>query len=244
MVYADWFTRILSGLDDAHTEYAACVQPPKKVAFGPGFVYRFAEKSFEQALIQKLARIPTGLRASYQLISSGFLQEAAIVQRCVDELQEDVCFLVFGKVHGPWTKDHDTYLAEFWSEHNANAKRVHRPTIRDFNQGVEERLHGMKSDISGGHAKTLYKIYSGYAHASSPYVMEMFDGTPPTWKLRGSVGSLLQADQLFDVRNQYFRGTVAFALSALVFNMPERLKSLMELGDYFLDATRQLEPNP
>jgi len=43
-------------LDDAFKKLAAQVPPPQKVPHGDSFVFRYVEKTIQQAIVQKLAR--------------------------------------------------------------------------------------------------------------------------------------------------------------------------------------------
>ena len=69
------------------------VGDPELQPMGDGYVYRYQEKSIYQAIIQKLARLVTGLKAICALNHDGFLQEQAALQRTLDEFQEDIAFL-------------------------------------------------------------------------------------------------------------------------------------------------------
>ena len=69
--------------------------PPQKVPYGDAFVFRYKEKTIQQAMVQKLARVVSGLHAAWLLLENGFLQEQAAVQRMLDEFHEDILFLAF-----------------------------------------------------------------------------------------------------------------------------------------------------
>lgn len=57
---------------------------------GDSFVFRYEEKTLLQALIQKLARMVSGLHAARLLCDNGFLQEQRALQRMLDEFHEDL----------------------------------------------------------------------------------------------------------------------------------------------------------
>jgi hypothetical protein len=62
-------------------------------------VYRYKEKSIYQAIVQKSAGVITGLQAIRLLNKSGYLQEQAALQKTLDEFEEDIAFLCYGKNH-------------------------------------------------------------------------------------------------------------------------------------------------
>lgn len=77
-----------------------------------GKAYRYKEQNISQALIQKLARIQSTLRAIRLLLENGFLQEQAILQRTIDETNQDIAFLAYGVLYG-CTELHSRYLAPY-----------------------------------------------------------------------------------------------------------------------------------
>lgn len=238
MAHAElWAEKILGAMEHTHSVFAAKVPPPTKVPFGDGFAYRYVERTLEQVVIQKLARIITGLRSAHLLLTVGFLQEAAILQRGVDEAQEDTVFVVYGKICGPWTPTHDRFLENFWAETPSQKGNLRRHEIRDYIATVESNLTGASHDEIVKPAIHIYSMYSKYTHAASAHVMELFDGSPPQWQLRGNANSQLQRDHLYDIRNQYFRGATAYAFAALLFNDPFTFRQFMSLADSFMKAT-------
>jgi hypothetical protein len=59
----------------------ARVHPPKAVTFGRGYLFRYQEQNVHQALVQKLARLISGLHAARLLLAHGFLQELGALKR-------------------------------------------------------------------------------------------------------------------------------------------------------------------
>lgn len=224
-------------MDQCHRSLAVRVSPPERIAKDIGYVFRYREQTLHQAIIQKLARIVTGVRSSHILIGSGFLQEASILQSTVDEAQEDTLFLVYGRITDNWTALHDKYLQNFWRDSPLSSVAVRRPQIRDYIAGLDGKLSGASTSEALRPTKDIYSLYSGYAHCASAHVMELVDGYPPAWQLNGSVDSDLQKDQYFDVRNQHYRGLLAFACSALLFDEKNMFDQVMRFADSFMANT-------
>lgn len=80
------FLETISVLSNAFQRMEGQVPPPKLVRNGDVHVYRFLEQSLEQALLLKLARVVTGLKAVDALLAEGLLQEMAAMCRILDEL--------------------------------------------------------------------------------------------------------------------------------------------------------------
>jgi hypothetical protein len=105
-------------MDDSFDTLSQKLVSPIKVSMGKRkwYVYRYLEKSIRQAILQKLAREVTGLRAVRLLNKAGFLQEQASLQRMLDEFQEDISFLCLAIIYDDFTSHHKEYLDAFYQE--------------------------------------------------------------------------------------------------------------------------------
>ena len=110
------------------------VPQPVLVRWGDkGFVYRYKEKTIEQALVLKLARVISGLNAVDVLLVNGKLQEQSALLRILEEINEDIYFLSLAVIYDDITKRHKQYLTAFYAEAFAdpnNAKaRSSKPNL-------------------------------------------------------------------------------------------------------------------
>lgn len=71
------YNQVLHRLDKAFRKLEGMVPPPQKESQGDGFVFRYREKTIHQAILQKLARVVSGLHAARLLFQHGFVQEQA-----------------------------------------------------------------------------------------------------------------------------------------------------------------------
>ena len=185
------YAAALKNMSSTVHELARQVPQPKTVPFADSFVYRYVEKTPRQAIVQKLARYVTTLRAACILFDHGFVQEQAALQRMLDEIQEDVTFLAFGLIFNKLTPLHETYLAAFYQEEfdpitgkpgDQDRPMPPRKKIRAY----IARMEGAAADPSRGVDVTrqVSKAYSGYVHAASPQIMDMYGGSPLRFHLR------------------------------------------------------------
>ena len=65
--------------------------------------------------------------------------------------------------------------------------------------------------------RTISKTYSGYVHAASPHIMEMYVGDPPRFLMRGMANTKRQDDSRRDLRSYFDRGIVACGMAAVAF---------------------------
>jgi hypothetical protein len=200
------------------------VPPPQRVLFRDSFVYRYVEKSIHQALVQKLARLVSTLDAARILMEYGFVQEQAALQRILDEIEEDITFLALGVIYSDITPLHQSYLDAFYKEEfdadttlKSTQKRpmVPRRKIRAY----ISRVDGVLEDPARGIelSRTLHKAYSGYVHAASPHIMDMYGGNPPKFHLRGMRETPRHHEHRADLWNYFYRSLIAFSIVAKAF---------------------------
>lgn len=70
----DHYLQILTNMESTLRTLESRVPAPKLVEHGNGRVFRYTERSIHQAIIQKLARIISGLHAARILLAYGYVQ--------------------------------------------------------------------------------------------------------------------------------------------------------------------------
>jgi hypothetical protein len=210
------------------------------VPIGDSFAYRYVERTLHQALVQKLARYASTLQAAKILLEAGFLQEQAALQRMLDEIQEDVSFLSISVIFKSPTSLHQEYLDAFFEEEfdadTALASTQRRPMIpRQKIRAYIARALGNEADPSTAleAARTLSKGYSGYVHAASPQIMDMYGGNPPHFHMMGMRGTPREEEHRDDLWNYYYRGILAFAFAAKAFGDDEMCAQITIFAEKF-----------
>lgn len=243
------YTSILRDMEKTLRQFETRVPPPQKVAHWDSFVFRYVEKTIHQAMVQKLARIVSGLHVARLLLESGFLQEQGATHRMLDEFHEDILFLTYAVIlKDGFTKDHNEYLDAFYQEEydgpsalESKQKRpmVSRKKIRAYVAQAE--LAGIDPSTGVELYRTLNKAYSGFVHGASPQIMDMFGGIPPRFHVHGMRGTPRQADHRHDLWNYFFRGIVSFAMVAKAFGDEELFGRIREYHHWFDKETGQNE---
>lgn len=220
------------------------VPAPKPVRFRRSFVYRHVEKTIHQALVQKLARMVSSLHAARLLLEAGFVQEQASLQRILDEITEDISFLAFSVILGESTPLHEKYLEFFFQEEfdpdgestsSTDRGMVPRKKIRAYLDRCVSGTKGSSQNLDT--ARTLSKAYSGYVHAASPQIMDMYGGITCGFFMRGMHETTRQAEHRADFWNYMFRGIMSCCLTAKAFGDDELFVSIREFEVSFLRAT-------
>ena len=223
------------------------VPPPQRKPMGDSFVFRYVEQSIHQAIVQKLARVTSGLNAAWILLEYGFVQEQGGLHRVLDELMEDIWFLSCGVINDDITELHQSYLDAFYEEEfdkpedpaGSTQKRPMTPRQKIQAYLAREKGQGCHDSRMGAVTRTISKAYSGYIHGASPQIMELYGGWPPHFHVSGMRDTPIQDAHRGDLWNYFFRGICAFAIAAAAFGDQELSSSIGEYKRRFAEQSGQ-----
>lgn len=209
---------------------------PRMVNLPFGFAYRFSEKDIYQAMLLKLARVQSLVRAAIVLLANGFVQEQGILQRAIDETNEDIMFLVYAVTNDKITELHKKFLDAFWEEEIDESgtmmeSKQKRPMIpRKQIQAYLAKIEGVKIEPTRQQdaAKTIYKAYSGFVHGASPHLMDMYGGNPPHFHTNGMLGTPRIEEHADDLWNYAYRSLISHIAVAKAFGSEKHATILSE----------------
>ena len=219
------FHQTLPILDIAFTTLERQLPPPQLVNRASGPTFRYIEQSVYQAIILKLVRVVSGLRAALLLLEHGFVQEQAVYHRVIDELNEDILFLVYGITNDEITPLHKRFLKAFYEEEfDESDNPLTSPQKRDMIP--RKKIRAYLAKIEGAYSnpsdtmevlRTLSKAYSGFVHAASIHIMDMYGGNPRRFHLSGMLGTPRIKEYSDDLWNYYYRCLLSFVFAAKAF---------------------------
>lgn len=169
--------------------------------------WRFTEQLHKQLLIQKLARQITGIQTIDLLLMAGHLQEVGVLYRMLDEIAEDILFIVLGIRTDNWTAHHDNYVRYFWSEDGHDKQPpVRRKTIRAYVNRAFGQSDPARGDATG---RVIHKVYSDYVHARSACIMAMVKGPPARFDLDGVHNDVARYPYIEQIPAYFYRCLVS-----------------------------------
>lgn len=243
------FIEIANVIESAFHQIEDMIPPPDFVSRGSQKVFRYKNESIEAAIVQKCARMVSGLNASLVLLRTGYVQEIGALFRMLDEFSEDILFLCQAVRTGEITELHKKYLKLFYQEEfdnpdNAFLSTQNRPTIQrkkihaaisripeqELNQSDNKELH-----------RTLSQAYSGYVHAASTHVMEMYGGNPPGFHVSGMIGTPRLAEFTKNAWDYFYRGLITIMMVALTFKQESLLHQLYKFRSYVEEQSLRTE---
>lgn len=225
---------MLDLMDKTFLDFEQAIPKPKVIRLSFGLAYRYEEKDIYQAIIQKLARVQSSVRAAQLLLNHGFVQEQAILHRTIDETNEDIEFLVYAVTNDTITDLHKRFLDAFWQEEIDESgtmidSRQKRPMIKRAKiQAYLANLEGVDIDPHSQleTAKTLSKVYSGYVHGASPHIMDMYVGEPPHFHTKGMIGTIRMKEHADDLWNYIYRSFQSHIMVAKALGAEQHLMQL------------------
>jgi hypothetical protein len=217
------------------------VPPPKFVEVHGGMAFRCVERTAEQAMVQKLARVISGLGSVRVLLAHGYTQEIATLQRTLDEFGQDIIFLSLPLLGDEKTELHDRFLKAFFDEefdqHGdplSSSQRREMIPRRKIRAAIARSKHGpIDPSTHTEIQRTIDKAYSGYVHGASPQILDMYGGAPPHFHIEGMRGTPRIETAARDLWNYFHRGLNAMMCVALVLRMHVLADDLMKCRQHF-----------
>lgn len=225
LITADERQRLLDLLHQSFEILQHLVPVPTRVERMGGTTFRYSQRTPEQAALQKLARVLSGLTAMELLSLHGFFQEQAALQRVHDELTEDITFIAlaiaFDQPCATLTQLLDAFYTETMSgrsNHTETPKGPKSPPRKKVRARILALESGTENPSCSVDAAALVsRTYSAFVHASSEAIMDMYDGASGRFLTRGMQASELAESHRADIENYYFRSVIAvFQVSHLL----------------------------
>ncbi|MCZ0937947.1 MAG: hypothetical protein OXJ55_04890 [Caldilineaceae bacterium] len=244
--------RSLDGLDDEAFSYmersvdelAKLIPAPRLVTRAGQQVFRYLEQTPSQALVQKLARLVSALRATRVLLNCGFVQEVGVLKRVLDETQQDIAF-IFSCLRDPTDLDREFLEAFYEEEFDADdalastqkRKMIPRRRIRDRVARFFSEAPGSPLDrsIVAELERTIDKVKSGYVHGASGHLMEMYGGHLGRFQfhMNGMQGTSLQRVSGEEFWRYVYRAILVFAMVTYRFRGDEGAAKIRAYADWF-----------
>lgn len=228
----------------------ASIEPPAQRPFRSSFIYRYENKGIHEALLQKLARYISGLNAVAVLLTTGYVQEANVIFRTLDEIQEDIFFLASAETNNARTERHTQYLDAFYSDpvfsRVEGSLDIPKPNLVPRKKIRAHTMNAMGQDINVSNAlsasESVGTAYSGYVHAASENIMEMYGGDPPRFHINGMRGTPRVPECAASAENYIYRGLMATTVVAKAFGDAALVKTLYEFMAHYESANGHKTP--
>lgn len=140
-----------------------------------------------------------------------------VIQRTLDDFEEEILFVTLAVANDDVTDHHKKYLEYHWmderEETGTNRGQVPRKHIRAY--VAKHSGDDPSTMIAAG--RKVYKGYSGFVHGNGESILDMCMTDPPRYLLAGMLESPLYSDHQHDLWNYMYRGLVASTYIARLF---------------------------
>ena len=245
------YNKVLDAMDEGLLTFMKKVPEPRKEAFKDHFVYCYTEKSIHQAIILKLVRMISGLRATQLLAEHGFVQEQASLQRMLDEIIESVEFLSYAVIDDDITDLHKKYLNAFYEKMDTESPRnrpmISRQKLRQYIASMEKKFSQMARenkdiDEDSDPSRILTKVYSDCLHAAAPAIMDLYYGGTQTFHTKGVGGTPRHEEHIQDFMHVMYRAILIFIFASLAFGEENVRNKIKEASEPFNELYFQYSP--
>ncbi len=236
------FQNTISELEKILEELEKEFPAPRQVTYGNSFRYRYApsEKSDILASFLKSVRIISLLNASMVLMENGYIQEIYILGRAIDEASEDIHFLGMQIGETGTSKNQQTLLRDFYQELLTDPDD---PLSISKSQAVQRRqIQEALGDAHGSSgadrvklvARSIYRIFSGFAHGSFPAIMELYGSK---FHFRGMLNTPRIEECVENFSNYIYRAILSLMIVASRLGRKDLLELLENIRIRFVDDT-------
>jgi len=243
------YERVTRKLEAAFVEIEARAPRPSPVEIKSMVAFRYDQPGLKAALIQRLARVISGLHAARILLAAGYAQEVGAIQRMIDEFDQDIWFLSYPILQDVRSDLHGRFLDEMFREDFPDPTNPTLESIPDSNPIPRKKIRAaiqnwspIEKDPSSRilESKVVSNSYGGFVHGRSARIMEMYFGARPRFHLSGMKGSQAVDNHTKDLWNQVFRGCINAQLVALALRLPDIATALAKVRrDFELESGGQ-----
>tara|TARA_R110001599_G_scaffold331277_1_gene545976 strand:- start:365 stop:1156 length:792 start_codon:yes stop_codon:yes gene_type:complete len=232
----------ISALERGFRNIEQQVPKPEEVKFGNYSRFRYPNQEIEAAIFLKLARLISLVKTLDLLLDHGRVQELCILQRSVEETNEDILFLSLAITENDRTPKHDQFLSEFWTEDYTDPddpirsripKGYSRGNVRSYINRALKQPDPSTMDQIG---RSIYEMYSGFLHGSAPHIFELFDENTQVFRSDGIKGSMRLIDYILDAQNSFYRSLLSLQCTIKAFGLAELLDEVKSDIDTFVLA--------
>lgn len=213
---------------------------------------RFAEPTATDAILLKFARVISLNRAMLLLMDNGFVQEQCIVQRSLEETNEDISFYSINETQAAKSARFQSHLEEFWKEDYENPNdplgtRVSRGFTRKGIGPFLNRVSGVPNpSLADEVHKAIHSMYSGFTHGAAPQIFELYDFEGKAFLTNGLLGTSRHLDYVIDGANSVYRSVLSARALSIAFGSEELLEIADEIKSRFVERVgiEKLEKSP
>jgi len=212
--------------------------------------FRYENHTVYHVAFLKGVRVVSGLNACLLLLTGGFVQEAMVLLRTLDDFLNEMLFILENSESGTLDNHQSKFIEDFFKEEFNNSNNpilneTRRETVpkRKIWASVARQ---MGPYVNPSDSQKMFQVtndaLSGYVHGAYPHIMEMYGGSPPKFHLKG-MHATPRIRMCIDQMQIYTqRAITVFEGLSKSLGSKEIFEYLHKTRDYFEKETGYIQP--
>jgi hypothetical protein len=212
--------------------------------------FRYEKHTVFHVAFLKGVRVVSGLNACFLLLSGGFVQEALVLVRTLDDFLNEMLFILENAESGTLDDNQKKFLEDFFKEEFQNPNN---PLLNETRRETvpKKKIWASMARQMGPYVNPsdLQKMFqvtndalSGYVHGAYPHIMELYGGTPPKFYLAGTRATPRIRELIHQIQIYTQRAITTFEGLAKSLGSKELYDYLHKTRDYFEKETGYMQP--
>jgi hypothetical protein len=212
--------------------------------------FRYEKHSVYHVAFLKGVRVVSGLNACLLLLSGGFVQEAMVLVRTLDDFLPEMLFILENAESGTLDDSQRKFIEDFFKEEFQNPNN---PLLNETRRETvpKRKIWASMARQMGPYVNPtdLQKMFqvtndalSGYVHGAYPHIMELYGGSPPKFHLKGTNATPRIRMCIGQIQVYTQRAITTFEGLAKSLGSKELYGYLHETRDYFEKETGYTPP--
>ena len=180
-----------------------------------------------EALLLKYALLVSLNETLILLLQVGKIFEQGIIQRSIEETNEDIAFIAMNVTGTAASSKFDAFLTEFWREdytdpNDPAGSRVKSAyTRRGIQPFLNRSVKQPDPSTADAHAKAIYQMYSGFTHGAARQILELYNEHDRKFETRGMLGTNRHVDYVLDATHSIYRSLLSMGMIGKAFGIQE-----------------------
>lgn len=212
--------------------------------------YRYEQHTAYHVAFLKGVRVVSGLNACLFLLKGGFVQEAMMIVRTLDDFLNEMFFILENAESGALDSHQNKFIEDFFREEFNNPKN---PFLNETRRETVPKkkiwasvARQMGTHINSSDLQKMFQVIndalSGYVHGAYPHIMEMYAGNPPKFHMEGMHAAPRIRMCIGKIQDYTHRAITAFEYLAKSLGSEELSENLHKTREYFEKQTEYVQP--
>jgi hypothetical protein len=212
--------------------------------------YRYEQHTAYHVAFLKGVRVVSGLNACLFLLRGGFVQEAMVIVRTLDDFLLETIFILENAESSILDKHQKKFIEDFFQE---EFKNPNNPLLNETRRETVPKkkiwasaARQMGSYINPSDLQKMFQCtndaLSGYVHGAYPHIMEMYSGNPPKFHMEGMHATPRTRMCIGQIQLYTQQAITTFEGLAKSLGLKELLEYLHETREYFEKQTKYVQP--